>query len=409
MPVSIKQLVLSFALTVLAAFIFMPGASSADTLHREAGQAVQAVSQGHSLSSNGTLLQQLFELNRQWMDRSSELAALEDKAAITDDERCLIQTHLRLVIHHLETTDVSHLSGAQLSQRLGLIESLKEYQERGQFPVNVFVPGRRPVFIDPWGTHCAVGYLIAQSGHSRLAIAINREHRLDYLHEIKTDGLAEWQRASGLTLDELALIQPTYNASSLRYPKEIEELLMGNPALFRTAIEAGDIKVDARCGGKTPLHFAAAVGDLKLVQLLVEKGADLQEVSKSTGVSIKNTRGQFQLRWNQVTSVSSRLGPGSGLHSTVYQKETSRFVANVLQDAFGGLEGKTAFDYATLKPAPNPYTAYAARASFIGSHPLRYGRSTDKSAPPAMPPETVQLEANRAAVAKWIRDQDAAK
>jgi hypothetical protein len=82
------------------------------------------------------------------------------------------------------------------------------YIERGEFPRNHEVQGRRPHFIDDDGRICAVGYLIEKTAGRATAEAINREHEWDFIGDIR--GIEAWVRASGLTVDELAMIQPSY-------------------------------------------------------------------------------------------------------------------------------------------------------------------------------------------------------
>ncbi|MCA9140333.1 MAG: hypothetical protein KDB00_26360 [Planctomycetales bacterium] len=194
------------------------------------------------------LYRKLCELNGNWTSDTPNFEILGDSDFV-DDEVSLIQAHLKLVINQLRSADVAHLNESQLAQRMEHLQTLQAYMREGNFPQNIFVPGRRPVFIDPWGTHCAEGHLIATSGHAKLADTINREHQLDLLRDIKTGGLSQWQQASGLSIDELALIQPSYRSTTLKYPAEIEELILGNSESIVADIESGELSVDARCGG----------------------------------------------------------------------------------------------------------------------------------------------------------------
>ena len=274
-----------------------------------------------------SLLDQLLCLNPAWSDRLPNFDVLSTQTTTIDREVALIQSHLRLAIDQLQNADVSHLSSAQLKQRAQNIERLETYMIDGVFPQNLFVPGRCPVFIDPWGTHCAVGHLIASSGYANLAQAINSEHQLDLLRDIKTPGLSEWQLASGLSLDELALIQPSYHSRLLIYPKEIEALINGDSSQVRAAIESGELCVNARCGGKTLLHFAAAAGDLELAKLLIAKGADLYAVSeieikrvnpvtaeeieaayKNPYSGPRSSQTEYEVRWNKPTLITRNPG-----------------------------------------------------------------------------------------------------
>jgi len=352
------------------------------------------------------LFQRLCEMNGNWSSRTPDFNVVSE-AGSSDDDVALIQMHLKLVIDELEKADVDHLTSPQLEQRRANIVALQAYMVDGKFPQNVFVPGRRPVFIDPWGTHCAVGHLIAVSGQPELAKAINKTHQLDVLRDIQTDGLTKWQVASGLTLDELALIQPHYEfrkapSDTLNYPKEIEDLIRGDAKAVVKAIESGDLSVEARCGGKTLLHFAAAAGDLELVQLLIKKGADINAMSElgcdKTEIAKGGKHSIFSVQWDSSTLVTK--GNARGPSGRVYQSARGAFVADVLQDVFGGIAGKNALDYATAKPGTRPrgsYSYYYANASTIGVG--LYGQQIPQNDPFAL------LTEGRAAVAKWLNEQ----
>ncbi|TWU04523.1 ankyrin repeat domain-containing protein [Stieleria varia] len=350
-----------------------------------------------------TLHQRLCELNPNWSDKTPNQDAVAKINAV-DDDVALIQAHFSLVIERLETADVGHLTSSQLAQRIANIQSLREYMIAGEFPQNIFVPGRRPVFIDPWGTHCAVGYLIATSGHSELANRINQEHQLDVLCDIKTRGLPQWQTASGLSVAELALIQPHYAfrnfSQSIEYPAEIESLILGDSTAVIEALESGKLNVESRCGGKTLLHFAAAAGDLELAKRLVKQGADLNALSTmgcdEAEIAKAGNHRRFEVRWDAATLVTQvRYSSAMG---RVYNSTSGSYVADVLQDFFGGMDGKNALHYATAAP----------RAS--GNRPVAYMIHGYGFQKPFGKPSTEispmqQLKNRRAEVAQWLREQ----
>lgn len=96
--------------------------------------------------------------------------------------------------------------------REAALDELERYIARGEFPrrTDDTFAGRRPRFIDDRGVHCAVGHLIAASGEAELARAINATHEYDYVRDIDEPALVAWAKRAGFTLDELAMIQPTY-------------------------------------------------------------------------------------------------------------------------------------------------------------------------------------------------------
>jgi hypothetical protein len=142
----------------------------------------------------------------------SERAEEDDAGAAGAAEVARIREHLLRVERELLTANVAHLTVAQRQHRALHIEVLREYRERGIFPHNHRVPGRRvPVFIDEHGTHCAVGYLIARSGHEELARRIAATRNLATVPELAdVPELVAWLADAGLSVEEAARIQPWY-------------------------------------------------------------------------------------------------------------------------------------------------------------------------------------------------------
>ncbi|MFG0264625.1 MAG: ankyrin repeat domain-containing protein [Rhodopirellula sp. JB055] len=368
-----------------------------------AASALPAAEQSGLASSHFELKSRLCDVNPNWSGKLPSQLDLVELGTATD-EVSLLQMHFQLVLDRLNVADVDDLKDSQLEERHRNINRLREYMLRGEFPQNVFVAGRRPVFIDPWGVHCAVGHLIAVSGHADLAQQINREHRLNVLNDIQTKGLAEWQSASGLRMEELALIQPHYqfrlNSQTIQYPAELESLILGDSSAILKSLSNGELALDSRCGGKTLLHFAAAAGDLELVKRLVEMGADINAVSTlgcdEAVIANRGKHARFEIRWDaatQVTNEESRLQLGR-----VYQTTRGAYVADVLQDFFGGVAEKNALDFATAKPRPT--------ASNAGRYMYRHKGIPNPSGKAVAGDNPLQrLKDDRSEVAKWLREQ----
>ncbi|MEM7260988.1 MAG: hypothetical protein AAF488_03295 [Planctomycetota bacterium] len=126
-----------------------------------------------------------------------------------------IRNHLTAVVEELRAKPTVGLSEDQATRRATILEVLAKYAERGSFPVNDTADPWTPVFIDRAGTACAVGHLMIESGAEALARDIATCENLAYLPEIATPGVKEWAESFGLTLEECALIQPTYLAEML--------------------------------------------------------------------------------------------------------------------------------------------------------------------------------------------------
>lgn len=129
-----------------------------------------------------------------------------------DDERTRITAHLAYVEALLRARDVGALPPELRAERARNLDRLHEYLLRGAFPANERYPDtRRPCFIDDHGTICAVGYLVERSAGRRTAELINRAHQYEYIRGMRSPALARWLAGSGLTREEAAMIQPTYN------------------------------------------------------------------------------------------------------------------------------------------------------------------------------------------------------
>lgn len=123
-----------------------------------------------------------------------------------DSEQERISTHLQYVHQRLSNANPkTHL------KRKALLEALADYIKAGAFPLYFEYPAkRRPCFIDDAGTLCAVGHLIAVSKGRAEAERINRKYRFEYIVNMQDSALLEWQKESGFSLKELAMIQPNY-------------------------------------------------------------------------------------------------------------------------------------------------------------------------------------------------------
>src|SRR5687767_7139095 len=132
----------------------------------------------------------------------------------SDQERTRIQKHLQNIETILLTKDVSALPKSVQLTRQKHIESLNKYLYRGEFPHNYDFPDKPiPYFIDCEGRPCAVAHLMIGSGEEQLASEVSRLANNAYVAEIaelNLPALGEWVEKSGLSLEELAMIQPSY-------------------------------------------------------------------------------------------------------------------------------------------------------------------------------------------------------
>lgn len=129
-----------------------------------------------------------------------------------------IQIHLLHVEQVLRSRNTNRLSRESQLKRLELLTVLHEYALANKFPRNLHYSFQTPVFIDDFGTHCAVGFLMKQSGYEQLALNISTTENLAYVREITASGVAEWAQEHGFTINELAWIQPGYPPNTTLSP-----------------------------------------------------------------------------------------------------------------------------------------------------------------------------------------------
>ena len=123
-----------------------------------------------------------------------------------------LERHFATVLRELRQADVSGLTSAQSIARSMLIERLEDYAAARRFPHNHVVRGKYvPVFRDEHGTLCAMGFLIASTGHGDLVDDVARTANLARISELARDTrLTAWLDSTGLTIAEAARIQPSY-------------------------------------------------------------------------------------------------------------------------------------------------------------------------------------------------------
>ncbi len=132
-----------------------------------------------------------------------------------DDERVRMTAHLQYVHDWLASRPATRPELA--AKRKALLDALQRYVAKGTTPKNANLPWRTPVFIDEEGTICAVGYLIESSVGRALPEKIAKLHKYDFIEDIASSmpEVRQWVEESGLTLEEIASIQPAYDEPSV--------------------------------------------------------------------------------------------------------------------------------------------------------------------------------------------------
>ncbi|HUQ20187.1 MAG TPA: hypothetical protein VM099_11295 [Gemmatimonadaceae bacterium] len=124
-----------------------------------------------------------------------------------------LRAHFDSVDSELRARNVSNLTAVQRQHRAALVKWLKEYRDAGVFPINDKFAGRLvPFFRDSHGVLCAMAYLIDRSGRGDIVDKVARARNNAFIHELSDDPtLIEWLNENGLSVDEAARIQPSYD------------------------------------------------------------------------------------------------------------------------------------------------------------------------------------------------------
>lgn len=155
------------------------------------------------------LYDKLQEVNAYWAKQTDVPQELYQLPAITNEKEA-IRTHLRYVEAILNQRNVTHLSAIEQANRKQNLAILHRYWQEGNFPINDVLPYRNPIFIDAYNNFCAVGFIIKETGNEAISREIQGRQNFAYVKDIKCEKLNVWAKDCGLTLEELAWIQPGY-------------------------------------------------------------------------------------------------------------------------------------------------------------------------------------------------------
>ncbi|CAG0926524.1 hypothetical protein PLCT1_00065 [Planctomycetaceae bacterium] len=100
------------------------------------------------------------------------------------------------------------------------IADLEAYANAGVFPQNDVFGAMTPVFVDRRNVPCAVAHLMRKAGAPDLVEEVRQKNNLVRLWELKEGPVLAWILTSGLTHEECALIQPSYDHGRPGRPRE---------------------------------------------------------------------------------------------------------------------------------------------------------------------------------------------
>jgi hypothetical protein len=111
--------------------------------------------------------------------------------------------------------------------RASNLASFRVYQKKGGFPSNTFKSGKVNVWVDTDGNFCAAATLIKMSGNDDLATKTGEQDNFIRLADVKQGPLMDWILTSGLTQDEIAMIQePFFSVSDEPAMQPAEPILV---------------------------------------------------------------------------------------------------------------------------------------------------------------------------------------
>jgi hypothetical protein len=148
-----------------------------------------------------------------------------------------LKRHFERVEQHLRMQDVSSQPETLQLRRAQCLNRLHDYWRRGKFPRNYDQPRRyAPCFVDRDGTVCAVAHLMIEGGQTEMAQQIVHYANYATIPEMTFPELDVWAVQSGLTREELALIQPSY--PDPQFLQEISRAMWLSGAMFLAGIIA---------------------------------------------------------------------------------------------------------------------------------------------------------------------------
>jgi len=99
---------------------------------------------------------------------------------------------------------------ALAANRIANVARFHAYQTAGVFPSNTFKPGELNVWRDRDGHYCAAATIIKSSGETALVAKVADDTNFIKLADVQQGPLMDWILTSGLTQDELVMIQKPF-------------------------------------------------------------------------------------------------------------------------------------------------------------------------------------------------------
>jgi hypothetical protein len=143
------------------------------------------------------------------------------------------------------------------ARRAQMIGWLRDYREAGQYPTDA--SGRvASVFVGANGVRCPMAELLHKSGRGDLVAAVAKDNNTVRLADVREGPLFDWMLSSGLTLDEINLVQGIARIDYGWMNREIQiegaNVILAGKAQVRGKIES--VEMALRDNTKTSLVIA---------------------------------------------------------------------------------------------------------------------------------------------------------
>lgn len=127
----------------------------------------------------------------------------------------LIAISILLAACHASTGPVAPSTPDLAARRAQMLAWLHDYEQRGQFPQDA-QGNPLSVFRDARGVRCPMAELIFRSGHGDLVDEVAKTHNDLRLADVHSGPLHAWITESGLTQEEVEMIQGAMNYQVIR-------------------------------------------------------------------------------------------------------------------------------------------------------------------------------------------------
>lgn len=162
-------------------------------------------------------------------------------SSVGDVEQARVHQHLVGALTQLRAVGPEGFSADVWARRQASIARLERYTEGRVYPRNLHQSFRTPIFIDDFGTRCAMAHLIEASGGGAFVEKVRSERNFARVHQlIDEPELHAWLAQNGFTVDEAARVQPSYDSRPFCGPLHAATFCAMKGSLAEVLIAAND-------------------------------------------------------------------------------------------------------------------------------------------------------------------------